>query len=231
MAGAIQKVKRVIKCAMGKDFFPKLDIHRPTERLGSVYGGWDVILGRLNKGSVVYSFGVGEDVSFDIALIDKYGLIVNAFDPTPKSIAWVRQQKFSANFRLHEYGVADFDGEVTFFAPDNDAHISHSIIDKQSKNKKSFQVSVKRLSTVMTELGHRHVDLLKMDVEGAEYGVIDDIEKSNIRPDQILVEFHHRFPGVGLRKTKEAIEKLRAMGYALFAVSDTGEEFCFTKNS
>jgi len=34
--------------------------------------------------AVVYSLGIGEDISFDLALIEKYGARVHAFDPTPK---------------------------------------------------------------------------------------------------------------------------------------------------
>jgi len=69
----------------------------------------------------------------------------------------------------------------------------------------------------MRELGHEYIDILKMDIEGAEYDVIKDIHHLNIRPQQILVEFHHRFPGVGIKRTKEAIEELYSMGYQLRA--------------
>lgn len=79
----------------------------------------------------------------------------------------------------------------------------------------------------MRELGHTHIDIIKMDIEGAEYDVIKDIHNSDIRPKQILVEFHHRFPGVGIKKTKEAIDSLRSIGYKMFSISDTNEEFCF----
>ena len=37
----------------------------------------------------------------------------------------------------------------------------------------------------MKELGHNKIDILKMDIEGAEYAVINDIERSGIRPEQI----------------------------------------------
>ncbi|GIS18490.1 MAG: hypothetical protein CM15mP120_04060 [Pseudomonadota bacterium] len=43
----------------------------------------------------------------------------------------------------------------------------------------------------MRDLGHDHLDVLKMDIEGAEYAVLDDMLQSNILPDQLLVEFHH----------------------------------------
>ena len=81
----------------------------------------------------------------------------------------------------------------------------------------------------MQELGHDHIHIVKMDIEGAEYDVIEDIYQSNVRPDQMLIEFHHRFPGVGTLKTRDAINKVRAMGYQLFSVSDTKEEFGFIR--
>jgi len=54
-------------------------------------------------------------------------------------------------------------------------------------------------------LKHSKIDLLKMDIEGAEYSVLKDMESVNIRPKQLLIEFHHRFPNVGIGETKKAI--------------------------
>ena len=100
-------------------------------------------------------------------------------------------------------------------------------MERTETQSRAISVPVKKLATIMDELGHDRIDILKMDIEGAEYDVIDDIAHSSIRPQQILVEFHHRFPGVGIAKTKKAIDRIRAMGYGLFSVSKTQEEFCF----
>ena len=81
----------------------------------------------------------------------------------------------------------------------------------------------------MESLSHNHIDILKMDIEGAEYDVIDDILSSNIAIKQILVEFHHRFPNVGLKKTKETIKKLNNFGYRIFHISNNGEDYSFIK--
>lgn len=83
----------------------------------------------------------------------------------------------------------------------------------------------------MRELGHEAIDILKMDIEGAEYRVIDDMCHGGIWPTQVLVEFHHRFPGLGVRMTKAAIATLRGHGYEIFWGSDTGEEYGFIKRS
>ncbi len=213
------------------DYFFRVDMLLQKTRFGSLHGGWDVAIGQIDENSIVYACGVGEDASFDIALIERFHLTVHAFDPTPKSIEWVKRQNFPTNFILHKYGIATYDGYATFNPPENSDHVSHTILDRPETRKKSITVPVRKLSTIMKALGHSHIDILKMDIEGAEYGVIEDIENSDIHPKQILVEFHHRFSNVGIKKTREAIEKLRKMGYGLFSISATGEEFCFIRIS
>jgi len=175
----------------------------------------------------LYIFGIGKEISFDLAIIEEFGLSVNAFDPTPNSIEWIKSLTLPSTFILHVYGLADFNGEVTFFPPENPEFISHSIIEKTKTKDKAIKVHVKKLKTIMQELGHSHIDILKMDIEGAEYDVIEDIRLSNIRPKQLLVEFHHRFPNIGISKSKQAISNLRKMGYQLFSISTSGEEFSF----
>ena len=227
----IRRLKVFLKVAIGREFLIKPDIVCSKERFGAEYGGWDIITAGINMNSIVYSFGVGEDASFDTALIKKFNLYIQGFDPTPKSIDWVKKQNFSNHFILHEYGIAVFDGTISFNPPENPDHVSHTLLDRPSTKEWAISVPVKKLSTIMKELGHKQIDILKMDIEGAEYDVIKDIHDSDIRPRQILIEFHHRFPGVGIEKTKGAIETIKAMGYSLFSVSATNEEFGFIWNN
>jgi FkbM family methyltransferase len=175
----------------------------------------------------VYSVGIGEDISFDLSMIERYGATIHAFDPTPGSISWVKQQSLPSEFRLHEVGIAAYDGVATFFPPENPQHISHTMIDRPSTKDRAISVEVRRLSTLMRELGHTKVDILKMDIEGAEYAVLDDILASNIPITQILVEFHHRFAGLSVGSTRRAVQLLNEKGYRIFAKSETGEEYSF----
>jgi len=50
----------------------------------------------------------------------------------------------------------------------------------------------------MRELRHASIDLLKMDIEGAEYDVLADMISQRIPVKQLLVEFHHRWPQIGV---------------------------------
>ena len=231
MTELLRLIRRAPAVLFGRDIFfrPAAGCHGHIERFGSAYGGWSIITDKIGQNSIVYSFGIGEDASFDSSLAARFGLCVHAFDPTPKSIDWVHSQHFNESFVLHEFGLADVDGEVAFNPPENATHVSNTILDRPATCDRALNFSVKRLQTIMDLLGHTHIDILKMDIEGAEYGVIQDMRKCNIRPDQILVEFHHRFPGVGIVKTKAAISEIKGMGYVLFAVSCSGEEFSFVR--
>jgi len=176
----------------------------PLERLGSAYGGWTIYPLGLNKNSIVYSLGIGEDISFDLALIERFGCQVFAFDPTPRSIEWLKTQDLPEQFRWYKIGIADYDGEAEFYPPENPNHISHTILYRPQAHGKAIVVKVNRLQTILKKLGHNHINILKMDIEGAEYSVIKDMFSTNIRPEQILVEYHHFFKNVSTFKTIQA---------------------------
>lgn len=222
----LRRLKRIAMEFLGRGYFPKPVIRCATVQIGAGYGAWDVVLEGLDRTSIVYSFGIGEDVSFDVGLTKATGAVVHGFDPTPKSIEWVRRQGLPPTFDFRPWGIADYDGTARFHAPTNPEHVSHTMLERGADGG-TIEVVVKRLATIMAELGHAKLDLLKMDIEGAEYDVIKDLEKSAIRPRQLLIEFHHRFPEVGRARTEEALQRLSSMGYRLFSVSDTGEEFGF----
>jgi FkbM family methyltransferase len=204
---------------------------RPVARLGTAYGAHAIDLEPLTSRSVVYSFGVGEDVSFDLELIDRIGVTIHAFDPTPRSIAWVKAQTLPPGFVLHEVGLASHDGTAEFSLPENPEHISHTLLQRRNVSGPSIRVEVRRLATLARELGHERIDVLKMDIEGAEYAVIDDILASGIPIGQILIEFHHHMPEVALSETERAIDRLNGAGFSIIDVAENGREFSFARAS
>lgn len=198
----------------------------PFEHLGSDYGGYGVVLDSIAPGAIVYSFGLGEDISFDLALLARVDCQVFGFDPTPRSIAWVNAQNVPAALRVRELGVADYDGVASFAPPKNPAHISHSLLESPGSDSAArVEFQVRRLATLMAELGHASLDVLKMDVEGAEYSVLDDLLRGSVRPRQILLEFHHGMHGIPVSRTERALAALQSAGYRIFDAQPSGREF------
>lgn len=220
-----RRIRRIGRFFLGSDLLQSRQMSVPFER----HGTWSVASNMLNKHSVVYSIGVGNEISFDLSLIDHYGLTVHAFDPTPRSVAWIQKQILPRQFNFHPVGVADFDGVARFRPPPNPDYVSYSLIGGSKDSITSVDAPVRRLGSLMADLGHSEIDLLKIDIEGAEYGVIEDALGECIPANQILVEFHHRFPYIGVEKTRSAIRSLNEAGYRIFFVSDIGEEYSFLR--
>lgn len=70
-----------------------------------------------------------------------------------------------------------------------------------------IQVPVRSFTSIVKELRHDLIDVLKMDIEGSEHVVLDDILGSGVKIKQILIEFHHRFKGVGIKRSNKEIKE------------------------
>jgi FkbM family methyltransferase len=221
-----QHLRLMARVLRGRDLWPTVQLSCATVSLGSEGARWCICPEGLSENSVVYCLGVGEEISFDLELVKRFGAQVHAFDPTPRSIQWVRSQTLPDKFVFHEYGAAEFDGTCRFVPPKDPKHVSHTMLPRESPWP-AIQAPVFRLSTIMKMLGHSEIDLLKMDIEGAEYSVLADLLASDIRPHQILVEFHHRWREVGSEKTRSTIRGLNQAGYRIFSISPSGEEYSF----
>ena len=226
----LKKLKMKLKILTGRNSPFIKEVECRHEWYGNTYGGFYVHPDVLSKDSIVYSFGIGEDISFDKMLIENHKCNVFAFDPTPKSINWVKSQQLPSNFRFFEYGIDSKTGFVNFNMPKNKNHVSASIIKHQNVDANDFiSVPMKSLTDIANEFNHNHIDLLKMDIEGSEYEIMDSILSSSLQINQILLEIHERFFVDGKTKTTKLLKTLKDNGYALFAVSASHEELSFIK--
>lgn len=226
----ISKIKYFIKVLLRKEIISKVQVNVPVRWYGNKDAGFYVYSKNLNSDSVVYSFGVGEDILFDLQLISIYHCAVFGFDPTPKSVEFIQRNKSPNLYHFIPVAIYKHDGKINFELPENPNHVSCTVSNDSNK-KNIIEVPCKKFTTIVEELAHTKIDILKMDIEGAEYDVIEEILESEIQIDQILLEFHHRFARIGLIKTKEAIKKLNNHGYKIAAISDSREEYTFIKTS
>jgi len=194
-------------------------------------GGWAVLPDHLRPRGVVYSFGVGDSVSWDLEMIRRFGVTVHAFDPTPASIAWVARQHLPSQFVFHDYGISDFDGILDFYPPRRagSTHYSQERRGGPLDRREPVPGCVHRLSTIMRKLGHRRIDVLKLDVEGAEFEAVPDLIASGIEVDQLLIEIHYQFRTRSFRMGLALIQQLKDYGMQCVHVSKRGFEFSFVR--
>lgn len=186
------------------------------EKLGSRHGGWVVPADMIEPEWICYCGGVGEDVTFDLTLIERFGCDVYAFDPTPRAIRHVSMAA-AGNHRFHffPYGLWSADTELKFYASRNPELVNHSVVNLQ-RTSTYFVAPCKRVSTVMKDLGHRRIDLLKIDIEGAEYEVLNSLMDDGLQSIRVLcVEFDQPMPIAGVYRMAKRVIR---WGYSLVCI-------------
>lgn len=223
MQRAFRKLRNVLESRIVRGSYK---VGRTTKliRYGSSYGGWTIPDIPLSQVSVVYCAGVGEDATFDLEIARKFGCVTHAFDPTPRSIEYARQfLDEEPNFVFHPFGLWSDDTTLRFYAPRRITDVSHSALNLQGTDE-YFEAPVRSLPSIMYELGHTHIDLLKMDIEGAEHMVLPNMIQNGIFPSILCVEFDRPVP---LSDIKKQIRALVEVGYEVVHVQ--GWNFTFIK--
>lgn len=196
----------------------KENLSTGIDKYGTDYGGWYLPLNTiLDKDSIVYSGGVGEDISFDLILSDLFDANIYLIDPTKRSNDHFKQMKgfyrsgkkmsifngdiqkdyekeitnLNPNFEKIKYvesGLWDEKKELKFFKPKNPKYVSHTLIEGMY-SADYVLVPVMSVKDIMSEKSHLKIDLLKLDIEGAEVKVLNKMLDDEIYPIYILVEF------------------------------------------
>ena len=121
------------------------------------------------------------------------------------------------NMVYKEYGIGADEGTHKFYLPSNKEYVSCSLVEGM-KSSEYININVKKLKSVMDELGHNKIDLLKMDIEGSECDVIENMLKEEIYPKYLAVEFDLGFNGENIRdveRCNKMIQKLIENNYEL----------------
>lgn len=184
-------------------------LRQQARLLGSPYGGWYCLPQLIDTSSLVYSFGIGTDLSWDVALIEETGTHVHAFDNTPVSNRWfnkvVRQgkiprrmhfnlsleqlQMLRTNLHRHAHLLGTRDGNMTMRLPTG---FGESFVDEATGGARGFSAQpawsapALTLRSTMRKLHHEKekIDILKLDVESAEFGLVGEWARRTLSQGQ-----------------------------------------------
>ena len=222
------------------------------ERLGTKYGGWVIPkYMNLSEDSVCYLGGVGEDASFDILLQNKYGSRIFMIDPTEKAMRHynelVSNTPFTGNIQSDYYdtisgvsydiskmifvptGLWNEEGELKFYKQSNPEYVSQSLITGMFSDKYDM-IQVNTIKGIMDTYGHTHIDLLKLDIEGAECKVISKMLDDKIYPKYVLIEFDLLLKQKDTsNETVQVIKRMQYEGYKILCNDNMNITFVLQK--
>ena len=234
---------------------PRMHPLDTMETIGSAYGSWTIPGGVLTDRSICYLAGAGEDISFDTGIVERYRCEVIVLDPTPRARAHFDQVLRAARYGtriainnstdefyrlspLHaekmtflDIGLWDKEDNLRFYSPKDPAQVSHSALNLQ-KTTDFFTAHVERLSHLMERLGHASIDLFKIDIEGAEYKVLDSLLEDRIPVRILCVEFdeaHNPLDRKSSARIRSSVTRLLQAGYVVVHATDD-HNYTFVKN-
>lgn len=145
---------------------------------------------------------------------------VLAFEPDPRNSEWLRKSIEANGYKsieLHEYALSDKEGEATFYPAGGSGSLVHcpSGIAGFDKPRECITVRTRTVDSTLDETHIRNVDLIKMDVEGADLLVLKGAERTlrtmnvGIVMDVDVVSYAER---------KELYDLLTSSGFTLYSI-------------
>lgn len=212
---------------------------RGYARLGTRYGGWWIDAQAVGPQALLIDAGLGEDISFPTAFLRHFpGSRVLGVEPNPRSLAYCHAHA-PAGMEILEQAFWTHAGETLTFhlpraqeaLPKGADGVSGSLVGTHEyvDGGETLTVLTTDLATVLAHAGGRECDILKLDIEGAEYAVLQQLcDSGDIRlARQVLIEFHHRVTHHGLAETESIAARITRCGFRL--IHTEGRNFIFRR--
>lgn len=201
-----------------------------TMRVGTRFDGgkWICDPQSLPESSVVYSFGIGDNISFDMDMAGLFGCDVHMFDPSPTVVA---------GFDRFRSGQSCGKGHLSYH-PLGLGPVSTAAGRQWDLVIEGKRCEVRSLAEIAKSLNHTHVDVLKIDIEGGEFASLQQMLAArtlvSLQVEQLLVEFH-LWDDTSFLDFVRTVGGLKKEGYLIFRkefnpyAADKCAEFSFAK--
>ena len=154
-----------------------------------------------------------KDISFDKEIIRLKKCNIIGVDPTEKSCQKYIRETHRTTFILFRKPLSHTTEKIKIYKNHNPEWVSESILRSHNMVSDDFYEAE---STTLEELIKENPDvsLIKMDIEGSEYELIDNLKE--LRVPQVCIEFHHFCSEKNLGRHKEVYLKMGELGYKRF---------------
>ena len=211
---------RKVSRALHRRWFERRLSHMPLDSvpglvdLGSSYGGWTIPEGLIQPDWTCYSVGAGEDISFDLELIRRFGVVVRSVDPVPEYVhRALLQAGGDPRFSAHHAAIATGNGPVQMqrtHHPGSSSLSAAELYDTHSY----LELPGRSLPSLMSELGDSRIDLLKLDIEGSEYEVLPTLDLRTLGVKVFATQVHHNG---SVKEALRLVAQLREQRYEAVA--------------
>ncbi len=167
----------------------------------------------------VFDIGANNGL-FTLYLLERGCKKVYAFEPNETTETNIKSILSNYdNYELIKKAVYTHNNGLTFYVNENNSTIGS--IDKDHVAAQGFAEEIKvpsiSLKTFIEQNDIKKIDLIKMDIEGAEYDIIENLEDSVFEiTDSFLIEFHSNKNGIA----KRMIEKIISHGFEIDQIRD-----------
>jgi FkbM family methyltransferase len=168
----------------------------------------------MQPGGTVVDLGANRG-DFSMALTRR-GFRCYAVEPNPALF-----QEIPGDDRLIKVNAAitDADGPVEFDVCDNPEASSLSALGTDSQARR-IKVEGMRFDSLIDRCRIGHIDLLKVDIEGAEIRLFKSLRDDQVRRiPQITVEVHEMTGQTPLNEITEMSRRMRSLGFAVLKMS------------
>lgn len=182
--------------------------------VGTGYGGWTIPVELVRPDWTCWCVGAGGDISFDLALLDR-GATVRSFEPAPSYVEHAREQAAGRErFTAQQVAIATEDGPLRLQVSHHEGSSSVSSANLYDTENSFIEVPGRTLASLKDELGDARVDLLKLDIEGAEYDVMRGVDLRALGVSVFSTQLHHTG---SVADARALIAAVKAQGYAAVA--------------
>jgi len=203
---------------------------RGFERLGTKYGGWWVYGPAIRQDPLLVDCGLGRDISFPVAFLERFGGRVVGIDPNPAALEYAHANAPTGMDVRSGAFWTEAGRTITFHLPRPPEQlprgadgVSGSLLGSHSyAGSESLEVPTTSLDAVLESVERGDCDVLKLDIEGAEYAVLEALSATGglMRVRQLLVEYHHHCTDHSLEDTLGSVARVEASGFELLHTED-----------